>query len=122
MGPFRAGCDNETTGEFPGQPIRSLVEDAPRHQPASRQQWLKSHSIDGGALVPKPSAAVAPKPKKSQESTGNEVKLATAPEKCENTWSGDRPCAAIVSCCEWHRQQAKNAGSETFLRFVRGWR
>ena len=57
--------DNEATNELPGQPIRYQVEDNPRHQAASQKQWLKTFTIDSGALAPKSKPAAAGDDKQS---------------------------------------------------------
>ena len=44
--------DNQATGEFPGQPIRFEEEKDGRFVPISTEQWLKTFSIDDGAVRP----------------------------------------------------------------------
>ena len=44
--------DDQATGEFPGQPIRYQEESEGRFVPISTEQWLKTFSIDDGAVKP----------------------------------------------------------------------
>jgi hypothetical protein len=44
---------NKATDMFPGKPIRYPVEEKPRHVPATKKQWLKTFTIDHGAVKPR---------------------------------------------------------------------
>jgi N-acyl-D-amino-acid deacylase len=111
--------DNKATNEFPGQPIRYPVEDKPRHKPASQKQWLKTFSIDGGSLVPKPkpvakeaadrqSSLLEKKPAISERSTS----LAARVEGSGHAWWGDQRYRALGYCCELHMLQARFAADK----------
>jgi hypothetical protein len=44
--------DNTATNAFPGQPIRYPVEEKGRFVPASKEQWLRTFTIDDSAVKP----------------------------------------------------------------------
>jgi hypothetical protein len=109
--------DNRATGQFPGQPIRYPVEERRRHKRASQRQWLKSHSIDGGALVPK-SAATSPESTAASVVARNSnpdhqpFSLAATPESNQQSWFGDGTYRSLGYCCEWHMLQARFAAGD----------
>ncbi|MCP4256197.1 MAG: amidohydrolase family protein [Planctomycetes bacterium] len=45
--------DNKATNKFPGQPIRYPEEETGRFVPAEKKQWLKTFTIDSGAVRPR---------------------------------------------------------------------
>jgi N-acyl-D-aspartate/D-glutamate deacylase len=45
--------DNKATDKFPGQPIRYAEEETGRFVPAEKKQWLKTFTIDTGAVRPR---------------------------------------------------------------------
>jgi hypothetical protein len=49
--------DGAATNAMAGKPIRYPVEDAGRFVPASKKQWLRTFSIDTGAVRPEPKDA-----------------------------------------------------------------
>ncbi len=119
--------DGKATDKFPGEPIRYPVEEKPRHKPASQKQWLKSFSIDGGALAPR--AKPAKQQPTAQETSRNtpvpDYKPFAQPTAValdpldpnflcvdqtlsgEQQWFGDQPYASLGYCCDFHWQQAR---------------
>jgi N-acyl-D-amino-acid deacylase len=106
--------DNNATDNFPGLPIRFPVEDKPRHVPASQEQWLQTHSIDGGALVPRPTASTGRENVRQVSQVKHQSlriesrpALATHALNGEHNWWGDQRYHALGYCCEWHMLKAR---------------
>lgn len=107
--------DNKATGKFPGQPIRYPVQQKPRHEPASQKQWLKSHSIDGGALAPRTAAATRPQSKapsavaRESDPDHEPVALVATSGSNQQTWFGNGQYRSLGYCCEFHMLEARFA-------------
>ena len=103
--------DNKDTSKFPGQPIHYPVEDKPRHVPASKKQWLKTFTIDTGALARKLKSIA------TTSSIDRNPQLIPAPFTSPvyssidpldtNMWFGDRQYQTLGYCCLFHMQQAR---------------
>lgn len=94
-------------GVQPGQPIRFTVQEKGRFVPATKQMWLKTHTIDSSGIAPQKQSVEHKAPTNSDQSS-------VTSKASERFWWGDhrriRDLAAY--CCEYHILQSRFAAME----------
>ncbi|TWT60940.1 amidohydrolase family protein [Rubinisphaera italica] len=99
--------DSKFQKVWAGEPIRYPVETQGRFTPASKKQWLKSHTIDSGGIKPnvKPMAnskAGLKESTGSKETASSELRNLHSP-----SWFAGRLPKNADFCCEYHMLLAR---------------
>ncbi|MCP4258169.1 MAG: hypothetical protein GY774_11835 [Planctomycetes bacterium] len=101
--------DGKATNAFPGQPIRYPVEDKPRFIPATKKQWLKTFTIDDGAVKPRKQKNVSINKKAAVDMESVSIEnyvlenplVASDSDPASTTWFSGHIYQSLGSCCNF---------------------